>query len=269
MRGAFTITCRRRDDGITAIATQAVSSPWHLSKPYWDGQVLLVQAANATAGVFAGDELTLDVTVARDASVLLTSPSAHRIYTMPQGEASQHQCIRVEAGAWLEWMPELFIPQRDCRYRQETVIDLADTAGLYFVETMAPGRVGGGEQFAFRRLDWDTRIRRRERLVWSERFTLEPDGDSLRDLTRNDAAWYVGNALLVRHDIEAHFRTWQHEVNEWSRADVLAGATRLDDHVYLFRVMACGSELLREHLRRLRDMLAGSIAPLRQSARKL
>jgi len=268
MRGSFDISCNRRDDGVTAIGHQAISAPWHLSKPYWDGHVLLVQAVNATAGIFSGDQLALNVEVTEGAAVLLTSPSASRIHTMPHGEASLTQTIRVKPNAWLEWMPELFIPQRNCRYRQFSEIHVDQGAGGYMVESLAPGRVEHGEAFEFDSLSWSTKIWVGQKLVMAERYPITPTNDALHDLAAGLKTRYFANAFLI-NPAELPFREWQRQVMEWNNPSISIGGTQLAENFYLFRMLTDTSVQLKETLARLRTLLAEHIAPLRQSARKL
>lgn len=268
MIGTFTITCALRSDGTTGIQTQDVSAPWHLSKPYWTGRVLLVQAVNATAGIFAGDRLECRVTVEEGASVLMTAPSANRIHTMSSGEAVLKQYVAVKTGGWLEWMPELFIPQRGCRYRQFTELQIDAGAGAYFVETLAPGRVAHGEVFAFDTLSWTTRIHYHGELVLAEHYPMTPQDQSLHDLRHAMAPRYFASALLV-HPAPLPFRDWQKQLATAPTPDTRIGGTRLAEHVYLFRVLAGSSESLKETLRSLRAMIASAIPVLHESARKL
>jgi urease accessory protein len=268
MHGVFHINCICRASGETTIGPQTVSAPWHLSKPYWDGHVLLIHAVNATAGIFAGDHLEMRVGVESGASVLLTSPSASRIHTMPHGEATLQQHIRVADDAWLEWMPELFIPQRECRYRQITAIELAPRARAYVVESIAPGRVAHGESFAFSSLNWSTRINLGGTLVFSERYELAPDNGSLIDLQTALATRYTATAYVI-HPGELPFRDWQQTVMAWQDGSLFIGGTQPADGFYLFRVVADSSERLKETLSRLRALVAEKIPELRQSARKL
>ncbi len=52
-RGEFRIAAEADAEGRTLLREQSVCAPFHLSKTYWTGEALLVQAVNATAGVFA------------------------------------------------------------------------------------------------------------------------------------------------------------------------------------------------------------------------
>ncbi|HMO49952.1 MAG TPA: urease accessory protein UreD [Kiritimatiellia bacterium] len=267
MRGTFDISCLKQPDGRTAVGRQVVSAPWHLSKPYWDDAVLLVQAVNATAGIFSGDTLDFRIHVESGASVLLTSPSASKIYTMPQGEAALNQTITVQRDGWLEWMPELFIPQRGSRYRQRTEVKVEPGGSLFMVETLAPGRVAHGESFAFDRVEWMTRIHHGERLVLAERYPLTPADASLSDLN-HQPPWYYAGAVLI-WDAPLPWRSWQECLSNGQHADLHMGATQVAESVYLFRMLARGSAILKDGLRLIREFGAQHIPPLSRSARKL
>lgn len=75
------------DAGRTVLARQSFRAPFHLGKPYRDEctGVLMVQVVNPTAGILSGDELRSTITVGEGAALLVTTPSATRIFTMPEG----------------------------------------------------------------------------------------------------------------------------------------------------------------------------------------
>ena len=87
--GHLFLRAEARADGRTAIGGQAFRAPFHVSKPYWDEdtRMLLVQVVNPTAGILSGDRLESAVEVAAGAAVLLTTPSASRVFKMREGEA--------------------------------------------------------------------------------------------------------------------------------------------------------------------------------------
>lgn len=268
MAGAFRVVCARRDDGSTAVSEQRVSMPFHLSKPYWTGDALVVQAVNATAGVFAGDRLAMSVTALPGARVLLTSPSAHRVHTMDRGHASLDQDLRIGAGAWLELMPELFIPQAGCRYKQATEVHVEAGGELYFAETLAPGRVARGERFAFEEVSWAFALHCADRLVARERYVLRRDDASTWSLRHPfETGYYAGVYIVTPRAAELAAR--QGAVHGLQQEGCLIGMSRLDDACWSVKMLAAGSELLRDRLRALRSLFAGVLPGLRADARKL
>jgi len=82
-----------RADGRTVLAGQSFRAPYHLSKPYWDEatQTLLVQVVNPTAGILAGDWLESEIAVKSGASLLVTAPSASRLFQMKSGKAESRR----------------------------------------------------------------------------------------------------------------------------------------------------------------------------------
>jgi len=262
------VVCAVGDDGATHVSRQSVCAPFHLTKTYWDGHALLVQCVNCTAGVFAGDRLGIDVRIEPGARVLLTSPSAHRIHTMPEGEAVMIQRFTVGDGAWLEVMPELFIPQAGCRYRQSTRIDLAESAGLFFVETLTPGRVARGEIFAFDRVEWTTDIYRAGRRLVRERYSLKPGDASLWSLRKRFPAAYYASCF-VSADAAALSPEVLAGLESITDDRSVVGVTSPAAGFWVVKVMAADSLALKAALRRIRAHIQVCLPGLLASARKL
>jgi len=74
LRGHLNIEAGLRPDGRTILVRQSFQAPFHLSKPYWDGEVLQVRVVNATAGILSGDRLELRIRVAAGASLAVITP---------------------------------------------------------------------------------------------------------------------------------------------------------------------------------------------------
>src|SRR5476649_850599 len=100
--GHLTLRAEARAHGRTALATQSFRAPFHVSKPYWDAdtRTLLVQVVNPTAGILAGDRLESAIAVDAGAALLVTTPSASRIFQMKAGTAECRQHFTVAAGGW-------------------------------------------------------------------------------------------------------------------------------------------------------------------------
>lgn len=262
LRGRLEVEAHPGPEGQTVLSRNDISAPFHVSKPYWTGDVLVAQAVNATAGVFAGDELGIDVAVRRGAKLLLTAPSAHRIHRMDGGFAVQRQRFVVESGAWFEMMPELFIPQEGSRYRQETRIELASDSRLFFVETLTPGRVARGEVFAFAEIGWKTEVVIDGELEFQERYII-PGGESaatwsMRAIGRS--AYYA--SAILHDDRPVPQEALQAE-------SPLLGVSRIAERLWCLRWLARDAEELRGALRRTRSILAATIPELRVDPRKL
>lgn len=268
LRGRFAVRCGINAEGTTVVRREEVSAPFHLSKPYWTGDVLVLQAVNATAGVFAGDRLGLSLEVEPGARALLTSPSAARIHTMPRGRAEQAQTFKVGRGAWLEVMPELFIPQAGCRYHQHTEIEVAPGGTLFFVETLAPGRTARGESLAFDEVRWSLDLRRDGRLMVRERYALRGGNHPSTWCLRHPfQAGYFASISIVADGLDlAPLRS---ALSAGSGSTAWLGLTQPDPHVWLIKMLAADSATLRHVLLGLRRALVPVLPHLAADARKL
>jgi urease accessory protein len=108
---------------------------------------------NSTPGIFQGDVQRIGVQVGAGSRVQLTTPSATKIYAMPDRPARQCLKLNLAAGAYLEYLPEPLIPFRGARLVQRTRANLSDGAVLVIGEVVLPGRTARGESFAFHSLD--------------------------------------------------------------------------------------------------------------------
>ena len=164
-------------DSRTVLASAEQRAPLAVVRAFaLDGGGALVHLHNLSGGVLGGDRLRLELEVGPGAWAQVTTTGATRVYrTLPSAETPiETRVARVASGGLLEYLPDPLIPFAGVRYRQETRIDLEPEAGLFWWETVAPGRAARGEIFGYERLDLRLEIRAGGRLAAMERARLEP-----------------------------------------------------------------------------------------------
>ena len=139
-----------------------------------DPTMAFVYVQNPTGAVFGGDRLTTRIAVDPGGHVHLTTPSATKIMRMEGSEAKQTLEVDVGTGAYVEYLPELLIPQAGSRYEQDIVVTLGDGASFIGVESVAPGRLASGEAFAYERLRLSLVVRTGQRDICVDTLDLEP-----------------------------------------------------------------------------------------------
>jgi urease accessory protein len=257
-----------RDDGRTAIARQSFRAPFHISKPYWDGSVLQVQVVNPTAGILAGDRLELAVRVRSGATLLVTTPAATRAFMMRSGVAECRQNFSIEAGGWFEYAPEPLCPHRDCDYGQTTRVELAEGSEAFYVDTLAPGRVGRGESWAWRRLGLALDVTLAGEPVLRERLNISgADMARLASFYGMREAWFA-TAVIISSRLAPDDPEWErvralHGGGRW------LGVTRLRRGGWIVRLVAPGGQVLRDTLAELRQILSEKLPALQSDLRKL
>ena len=272
--GHLSLVAAARTDGRTVLASQSFRAPFHLSKPYWDPEAgaLLVQVVNPTAGILAGDRLESRIAVGRDAALLVTTPSASRVFQMRQGAgaAEAHQHFAVASGGWLEVLPEPLVPHRGSRYRQVTTVEVEPGGRLFFVDQLMPGRLGHDEAWAWERLQLELSVRAGGELVLRERFDQRgEDLHALAGLAGTGSQACFANAILIDDSTAGTVPPWRPEVSALHTAGVWVGVSALRRHGWSLKLVAPGPVALRATLRELRRILAGYFSRMRCDTRKV
>jgi urease accessory protein len=273
--GHLQLQAAARAHGRTVLASQSFRAPYHISKPYWDpdARALLVQVVNPTAGILEGDSLESEIGVQRDAALLVTTPSASRVFRMRGGTAECRQHFAVSAGGWLEVMPEPLVPHRQSSYRQVTTVDVEHGGALLFVDQLMPGRVGHGEAWSWDKLCLDLTVRVAGELVLRERF--DQRGDELRELAElagSGAAACFANAILINASgdtVPVAPAPWRGELAALHSEGLWLGVSALRRGGWSIKLVARDSVRLRQALRDARRILAGYFPRVGCDPRKL
>lgn len=272
----------RPDDGVTTLAAQAFRAPFHLGKPYWDAdtRTLLVQVVNPTAGILSGDRLESAVVVEAGAALLLTTPSASRVFRMREGEARSSQTFRVASCAWLEVLPEPLVPHRGSVFHQRTTLEVEPGGAAFYADLLFPGRIAHGEVWGWSRLVLELEVRHGGALLLHER--LDQSAEHLRALAElagaGEAASF-GNAIFIpptppaANDpatVSPPVPAWRAELHALHGDGVWIGVSPLRTGAgWSIKFLAPDGIRLRQTLAAIRRILAPHAPHLRCDARKL
>ncbi len=102
-----------------------------------------------SGGILQGDRYRMDITLANNAFLHLTTQGATRIYRMDKNYATQLVHINVGEGCYFEYIPDQIIPYRNSRFYQNVLLNVHDNSTLIYSEMLVPGRVGSGESFEY------------------------------------------------------------------------------------------------------------------------
>lgn len=160
----------------------------------------LVHIHNLSGGVLAGDRLSLDLTVGPRASAQVTSTGATRVYrSRPRARPAEFSSrVRICRDALLEYLPDPLIPFAGCSYAQRTEIELDGGAGLFWWETVAPGREARGEVFSYDALRLSFQLQAAGVPIAIERNDLDPCARALSSLARLGPYRYFSSFYICR-----------------------------------------------------------------------
>ena len=154
---------------------------------YWDEampDLPICSIISVGGGILQGDRYKIDICVGEEACAHVTTQSANRIHQMDANYASQHQTLTLEAGAYLEYLPDFTIPYRDSRFINQTDIVIAEDATLLYGEMVLAGRKHHheSERFGLDLLSVAVGVRRPGgRKLFAEKILIEK-GDASVDL---------------------------------------------------------------------------------------
>ena len=243
--------------GRTRLTRRRIRPPLAVPRALYPDEALpdmaYVYLVDPTAGLLSGDRRRVSVTVCPGARAHITTQSAAKVFTMPEGKAGQRVELTAEAGGWLEYLPDPIIPFADADLESETVITLVSGGTLLFGETLTPGRTAMGEAFRYRRLANELTVRDREGLLlYREAYELTPaDRDLFTPAVLGGAARprTMATALVLTD------RTPAPRLAEWLRAalpevdGLLAAATVLPNDIgAAVKVIADDAALARSAL---------------------
>lgn len=147
-------------NGKTIIARSHCTSPWHLFPPIYldDSGAAYTLLLNPSGGLVGGDRLSIDMTLGPQSHVLISTPSANRVYRSLGETARQTVHLSIASGAVLEWFPEVTIPFAGSRFVQTIEVTLAQGAIALIWDSLASGRMARGERWVFASLRNEIRI---------------------------------------------------------------------------------------------------------------
>ena len=199
-----------------------------------------VFVANPTGGLLQNDRHSIAVNVGSGARAHVTTQSATKVYTMPEGVAEQRVRLHVAPGGYLEYLPDPLIPYRDASLEQEVEITCEPGGALLVSEVVTPGRVAMGESFRFRRISNRLTVwGRAGRPVYREAFDLEPSAGKLTGIgllsfggqqgADEPSARTLGSMLIVCESRCARSMLDEIRLALGQRQGLRAGASQLPD----------------------------------------
>jgi len=202
-QGHLKLAFERR--GKQTVQTYAsATSPWHVLPPCEldDSGCAYVWLVNTSGGLVGGDQVTMEAILASDSHVVMTTPSATRVYRTLDATVDQQIRLSVGSNARLEWLPEVTIPFAGSKLRQALHVDLTEGATALVWDAMASGRVAREERWAFTSFENEIRITTASGTSVLERFRIEPDAMNSR--RRLASEWdYVASAFVIGDGISS------------------------------------------------------------------
>jgi urease accessory protein len=246
--------------GQTHLAASTQQPPLRVIRAFTreDGSSL-THLHNVSGGILGGDRLHFHAAIGPNANVQITTTGATRIYRprATAASAEQHNKIEIAEDSLLEYVPDPIIPYAGARFAQSSEIHLAQGAGLFWWEILAPGREARGEIFAYEQVVMRTDIFAPSRVIAAERVRLEPRIRAINSLARMGDFRYWVTFYICRVGLDpSRWLALENELREVAKPFAESGESRwalstLPAHGLAVRGMARHSRTVLDTLRAL------------------
>jgi urease accessory protein len=136
----------------TTLTHRCHQGPLVVQKPFYpEGDTCHTYLVHPPGGVVGGDQLKINVNIAPDAHVLITTPGSGKLYRSAGPVAELEQQLQVASNGILEWLPQDTILFSGCEVDMLTRVNLKP--GATFIATfigweiICLGRPSSGEAF--------------------------------------------------------------------------------------------------------------------------
>jgi urease accessory protein len=185
--------------GRTRLAHLHQRSPLRALFPQCTGMDLPVAVTTSTSGGFAGgDRMTTALRVGAQAGAMGTAQAAEKFYRSTGADTEIEVCLTVEAGGWLEWLPQESILFNGARLKRRVEIALAADAEILAGDMLVFGRRARGERISYGLIHDQWRIQIDGALAWADSLFGEDD-DLVGALQHPAALKKAGASALLVH----------------------------------------------------------------------
>jgi urease accessory protein len=168
-------------------------------------------------------------------------------------------------------MPEPLVPHCGSRFRQRTEIEVADGGEIFFADLLMPGRVARGETWAWDKLCLELTLRVSGDLILRERLDQSgPELKALATLAGAGEGACFANLVMVSPRLKES-TSWCEELVALHGDGVWAGLSSLRGACggWSLKLIASDNIALRKTMKRVRQIMIGSLPRLASDPRKL
>ena len=166
-----------------------------------DGAAYLM-LLNPTGGLVGGDRLQTTVVQGSNTHVILTTPSATKVYRTLCHPAVQETVIRVGEGAVLEYLPDHVIPHAGSALRQSLCVEMATGSCVILSDALAAGRIALGESWDFREFHSRIDVKLGDSPLFINHTRICPRANSPRALGKMENFLYTGTMVAMADGYE-------------------------------------------------------------------
>ncbi len=189
----------------TKLSYNKMQAPFKIQKPFYpEGKKICHNIILHTAGgVVGGDRLSINVDLQPDAKVLITTASAGKIYRSNGKIAIQNTQIKIDKGAYLEFLPQENIIFNGANYEQNMRVELGEGGMWIGWEINRFGRSARGEKFTEGEWRSHTEVWQDGSPLWIDRQYLKANTEIINSYNGLKGMSIIASLVFVGKKVES------------------------------------------------------------------
>lgn len=238
-------------DGSTRLGSSRHFGPLRVQRPFYpEGRDCLhLYLLHPPGGLVGGDKLSIELDLKQGSHVLMTTPSAGKLYRNISG-FKQCQCVQltVDDGACLEYLPQENIVFNGADGELHTQVDLKGSGVFVGWEITCLGRTESNDMFEQGQLRQSLMIRRDGQALFSDRLRLEAPGRLQISRAGFQASSVFGTFVITKDVTSIEDASLEEVLLNWQNSQVegVQLAITQKPGVFIARALGDKSEKIKE-----------------------
>ena len=218
-----------------------------------DGLYLLFM--NSSPGILDRDEYDLSIHLEENSRLQIRSQSYQRLFNMKRG-ASQKLRVKLNNNSTFSYVPHPVVPHKNSKFKNHSMIEMADDCDLILSEIITCGRKLCGEVFEFSHFHNLTEVYHHDRLILKDNIVLEPQIKALNTPIQLESFTHQATFVYISTKVEPVHPFIQRVYDILSiEKDVVFGISEMAENGFILRVLGNGGEQLYDCFQHLQQIL--------------
>ena len=232
-------------DQKTRLMSNRHSGPLRVLKPFFperDG-TSHTYLLHPPGGLVIGDHLSIDIELATQSQVLVTAPSAGKIYNAAGSMAQQCQSVSItcHAGAVCEWLPHETIVFSGANAKLRMDVELYEGAHYFGWDVICLGRPAASETFEQGSVESIFNLKLDSTLILRDRFYLDGGSEQLRSQIGFQSSPIYGQ-LFFTGDYSNQISAWRDQLCLPTSDSTLFEISQIRPELCSARYLGCSAE---------------------------
>ncbi|WP_373478651.1 urease accessory protein UreD [Geminocystis sp.] len=221
------------NNGKTEIKSAFCQAPLKIQRAFYpEGNSICYSVILHTAGgIVGGDILTQNIYLSPNSHVLITTPSATKIYRSEKKKATQEILIKLENNSYLEYLPQEIIVFNKSQFQQKLRVELGNNATWLGWEIIRFGRSARGETFTDGQWLNYTEVWQENKPLWIDRQSFSGDSQLFSAVNGLADKPVIGSLIFISSNPVEDFLPFIKELINSKFNQITLGVTTLQQGI--------------------------------------